>query len=88
MFDPFHYNNDSVQAPSRAPFSIEPNDANALPRLPKAIRVGTGGTLVCRGIDSAEDVTFVNVADGETLPVRAAYVLASGTTCSDIVGLG
>lgn len=37
---------DSLIAPARNCFSIVPNDNAVLPFLPKAIYVGSGGTLV------------------------------------------
>jgi len=78
---------DSEFAPSRNPLTVTPHDTNELPIIPKALYVGTGGTVVLRGVDSAADVTFVNVADGQVLDVRPHYVRATGTTASDIVGL-
>lgn len=87
MADPFALWQDSISAPARRPFTITPHDSEPLAIVPKALRVGNGGTIVLRGIDAAADVTFVNVADGEVLDVRAEYVRATGTTATDIVAL-
>jgi hypothetical protein len=76
---------DSPSAPSRAPFTLTPNDSAALASIPKAIYVGTGGSIVLRGIDGVADVTFVNVPSGATLDVRALFVRATGTTASNLV---
>lgn len=85
--DVFRHDADDADNPSRAPFSITPHDTNELQLLPKALYVGTGGTVILRGIDGAADVTFKNVANGQTLDVRAQYVRATGTTAADIIGL-
>ncbi|MEZ5656801.1 MAG: hypothetical protein R3E04_13125 [Sphingobium sp.] len=55
--------------------------------IPKALYVGTGGTVILRGVDSAADVTFKNVANGQILDVQAQFVRATGTTATDIVAL-
>lgn len=78
---------DSLIAPARNCFSITPNDTAELPFLPKAIYVGTGGTLVVRAIDGSSDVTFTNVANGTILDVRVTSVRATGTTASNLIGL-
>lgn len=84
-FDPFRA--DAVCASSRAPFAVTPHDSDALPLIPKALYVGTGGHLALRGVDAAGDVVFRNVAAGQVLDVRAQFVRATGTTAADIVGL-
>jgi len=78
---------DSLTAPARNCFSITPNNTEALPFLPKAIYVGTGGNLVVRAIDGGSDVTFTNVANGTILDIRITSVRATGTTASNLVGL-
>lgn len=78
---------DSLTAPARNCFFVTPSDNMALPFLPKAIYVGTGGNLVLRAIDSNSDVTFVNVANGTILDIRVTSIRATGTTASNLVGL-
>lgn len=78
---------DPLLASARQPFAVTPDDAAPLPRVPKAIYVGTGGDLVLRGVSGDEDVTFANVPDGTMLPVHALFVRATGTTAGDIVAL-
>ena len=87
MSDAFKDFDDTILAPSRAPYAVTPNDVTALPIVPKALYVGTGGTIVLCGETASADVTFVNVANGQVLDVRAAYVRATGTTASNIVAL-
>ena len=64
-----------------------PDDVNPLPDVPKAIYVGTGGTIVMRGAGGGVDVSFRKVADGTIIPFRALFVRAAGTTAADIVAL-
>ena len=78
---------DSVTAPARRCFSIEPDDAVELSTVPKAFYIGTGGDVVIRAADSAADVTLRNVPSGMILDIRPAAIRASGTTAADIVGL-
>ena len=85
--DPFASQADNAFGTSRAPFAVVASDATALTIIPKALYVGTGGTLVLRGVDGAADVTFKNVASGQIIDVRAQYVRATGTTAGDIVAL-
>jgi len=88
MSDPFQTHADAASAPSRAPFAIVPNDSQPLPLVPKGIYVGTGGDLVLRGIAGVADVTYRNLPDASYVAVRAAYVSATGTIASDLVGEG
>lgn len=78
---------DSLIAPARNCFAITPSDSVALPIIPKAIYVGTGGNVVLRSLDGSNDVTFLNVANGTILDVRAAFVRAGGTTAANLIGL-
>lgn len=85
MADPFVSTADSLSAPSRSVYAVTPHDANALPRLPKALYVGTGGDVVVRCADDSEDVIFRNVPAGGIIRARAAFVRATGTTASSIL---
>jgi hypothetical protein len=86
-FDNFDSALDSLIAPARNAFAITPNDATALPALPKAIYIGYGGSIVLRSVDGTQDVTLVNVANGSILDVRAKFVRATGTTATNMIGL-
>ncbi|WP_404479910.1 hypothetical protein [Novosphingobium sp. BL-52-GroH] len=88
MSDPFQTHADAAFAPSRAPFAIVPSDSQALALVPKGIYVGTGGDVVLRGVDGTADVTYRNLPDASYVAVRAAFVRATGTTASDLVGEG
>ena len=52
--------------------------------------VGTGGSvkvLMSGKREVTDAITFVNVPDGSFLPVTVDFVLATGTTASDIISL-
>lgn len=87
MSDPFSRQADSAEAPSSHPVAITPSNTVPLATTPKALYIGTGGTVVLRTASGAADVTFKNLASGQILPVRAQFVRATGTTASDIVAL-
>jgi hypothetical protein len=87
MTDAFSRMADSADAPSSHPFAVVPSDAAPLVATPKALYIGSGGTLVLRTASGTADVTFRNLASGQLLPVRARFVRATGTTAADIVAL-
>lgn len=86
IYDPYEKHGAAVSDPARQAFPIVPNDTQPLAVLPKAIMAGTSGTLTLRAVDSPADVTLT-VAAGQIVPLRAAYIRASGTTASAILGL-
>jgi hypothetical protein len=87
MSDGFSAMADSVGAPARRAAAVAPSDTEALAEVPKALFVGTGGSLVMRGVGGGADQLWKNVADGTVLPFRAEYVRATGTTAADILAL-
>ena len=78
---------DGVSAPARRAVAVVPHDSNPLTDIPKALYVGTGGTIAMRGVDGAADQSWKNVPPGAILPFRAQYVRATGTTAADILAL-
>lgn len=87
MTDRFARQSDSADSPSSHPLAVVPSDTVPLAVIPKALYIGTGGTVVLRTASGAGDVTFKNLASGQILPVRAQFVRATGTTAADIVAL-
>lgn len=87
MTDAFSRHADSAEAPSSNPVAIVPSNTVPLVTTPKALYIGTGGTVVLRTSSGAADVAFKNLANGQILPVRAQFVRATGTTATDIVAL-
>lgn len=65
MTDPYTSFIDNPIASARAPYAVVPHDSDALPVVPKALYIGTGGTVTLRGVDGTADVSFLNVADGQ-----------------------
>lgn len=76
----------TISSPSRDMFLIVPSNTDPLDELPKAIRANEAGTITLRAVDSIADIT-INVLAGEIIPVRAAYIRATGTTVLNIHGL-
>lgn len=87
MADGFSSHADSVGAPATRAAAVTPDDVAPLAEVPKALFVGTGGSLVARGAGGGGDIMFKNVPDGTVLPFRAAFVRATGTSAADIVAL-
>lgn len=54
---------------------------------PRALWIGVGGDVKLRALNSAADATYKNVPSGSVLPVRAKWVLATGTTATNIVAM-
>lgn len=65
--------------------AVTPNDATVVGAL--ALFVGTGGIVALKANANATVVLFKNVANGQTLPVSAWIVMATGTTATDIVAI-
>ncbi|RDC59693.1 hypothetical protein HME9302_00885 [Alteripontixanthobacter maritimus] len=85
--DIFSGHSDTPSAPARACFAVSPSDTENLPRVPKALYVGTSGDITLRCADDNLDVIFRNVPAGMILDIRVTNVRASGTTAADIVAL-
>ena len=87
MADPFQNSADQVSAPATRAVTVTPHDTSPLADIPKALFVGTGGTLAMRGVAGTSDQIWKSVASGSVLPFRAQYIRATGTTASDILAL-
>ena len=87
MSDPFSTRADSVSAPAARARPVTPHDSNALPDVPKALYVGSGGTITMCGSGDIADSVWVNVPSGSVIPFRPSHVRATGTTAGDILAL-
>jgi L-asparaginase/Glu-tRNA(Gln) amidotransferase subunit D len=87
MADQFNMTMDHVSAPARRSAAIVPSDVQPLAEVPKALFVGTGGTIAMRGVGDTADQVWKNVADGTVLPFRPLFVRAAGTTAADMLAL-
>ena len=66
--------------------AVTPHDTNALAKPALAFYVGGAGTVVLRTL-RGNNLTFVGVNAGSTLAVGGTYVLATGTTASNIIAI-
>jgi hypothetical protein len=87
MADQFSGAVDSVMAPATRAVPVVPHDSNAIADIPKALYVGTGGSIAMRGVAGTADNVWKNVPDGTVIPFRAQFVRATGTTAADILAL-
>ena len=86
MPDRFENHAAGLESPVRHGFAITPDDSVALAETTRAIYVGTAGDISLI-LASGAGLTFVNLASGTVLPVRATGVNATGTTAADLLGL-
>ena len=86
MQDRYETFSTGLESPVTHGFAVTPDDGEDLPELVRALYVGSGGALALV-LASGAPVTLSGVAGGTVLPLRAARVLASGTTAGGIVGL-
>ena len=87
MADEFQTFADSVSGPATRAAAVVPHDVDPLSEIPKALYVGTGGSVTLRGSGGGADATFKNVASGSYLLVRAQFVRATGTSATDSVAV-
>ncbi|MCW7545421.1 MULTISPECIES: hypothetical protein [Aurantimonas] len=85
IIDNYRSHSMGSSASSGTLFAITAADAD-LAYVTRGLYVGGAGDLVVRPADGGDDVTFVGVAAGTTLPVRVTQVRAA-STATDIVGL-
>lgn len=75
----------TAESPARGSFEITPGDSE-LPAIPKAIYVGSGGSIVGQLVGDTTDTTFNGVPTGAILPMQFK-IIRSSSGASDIVGL-
>lgn len=86
MADEFLTHETGLTSPAVGADVIVPNDTVALPKATRAIYVGNAGNLRVQFV-TGDLVTLTNVQAGVIYPLRAALVLATGTTASGLIGL-
>jgi len=87
MADKFAGGNDAPSTPARNAAAVTPHATNPLANVSKGLYVGGAGDITCRLVDDTSDVVFTAVPAGAVLPIRVAYVRATGTTATNIVAL-
>jgi hypothetical protein len=75
-----------LDSPASRGFTITPSDTTPFTEPCRAIYVGGAGDVTWVGLDGVA-CTFVGVAAGSILPVRAMRVNATGTTATNLRGL-
>ena len=86
MSDRFSSHGAGLESPASHAFAVTPSDASDLAETTRALYVGATGDIALV-MKSGAAVTLTNVLAGSVLAVRAARVMATGTTAQDIVGL-
>lgn len=74
---------DTVSGPCRDWAAITPSDSASLARVPKALWIGTAGSISMVGVGGTTAVTWTNVVG--LLPVRPSKINATGTSAGGIV---
>lgn len=80
---------DSSRDPAHHGYSITPDD-NTQIRTTRALWIGTGGTTLSVVFANDTAVTLFDgdgIPSGIILPFAVKKVMATGTTCTNIVGL-
>ena len=86
MSDEYEGFTHGLEAPAKDGFEIVPNDGVDLPRVTRAVHVGTGGAVRVTLLHGAT-VTLTGLSNGALLPIRALRVHATGTTAGGLVAL-
>lgn len=67
--------------------AITPSDSVDLPTGVRGIYVGVAGNVAIQAVNDTLPQTFVGVAAGSILPVRAQRVFSTGTTATTMLGM-
>lgn len=86
MTDRYETFSPGLGSPAVTGFDITPHDSQDLPERTRAIYIGDGGDLTLTFADGAP-LSFINLAAGTVLPVRATSVKATGTSAANLIGL-
>lgn len=86
MPDNFGSYRSGLSSPAEDGFAITPNDGADLPRVTRAIYVGGAGNIALVTAKGTT-LTFVGVAVGQVLSVRASRVNLTNTTATNLIGL-
>jgi hypothetical protein len=87
MTDLYGGTGDDLDGPASRLRTITPSDTAPLPLASKAIYVGGTGDITIVAVSDAQAVTLPAVPAGTVLRIRAAKVMATGTTATNLVAL-
>lgn len=76
-----------LTSPASGAAAITPSDSGDLPTTTRGIYVGVAGNIVVDLYDGTTSITFVGLAAGTILPVRAKRVRSTNTTATSLVAL-
>ena len=85
MVDQFAAYSSALDSPASDVFPITPNDASNLAMATRAIRANGAGDVVL--VTVAGNERTCKFAAGETRPIRATRVKATGTTATGLEGM-
>lgn len=85
MPDPFKDYQPGLASPAGRWFEVTPSDSEDLAVRPRALWIGTGGTIALVGDDGVE--ASFTVPDAFILPLRPVRVKSTGTDAGEIRGL-
>lgn len=77
--------NGDITGPAFGVFAVTPSDTVYLAKPTRAIRATVGGTIKITGADGV--ATTCAFTGGETRPIRAVLIWATGTTATGIEGM-
>lgn len=76
---------DTAESGANYGWEITPNDGTDLVRVTRAVRAAGAGVI--KWHNRTGDLQTTTVGAGETVPIRARRILATGTTATGIEGL-
>lgn len=76
----------NLRSPASYLMVVTPSDTEPLPVASTALYVGSAGNVSIQAVNDTAPVV-VYVPDGALMPVRAAFVMATGTTASEIIAV-
>jgi hypothetical protein len=84
MTDLYQGSGGDLGSPARMLRTVTPSDSEPLPLASTALYVGVAGNVSVQAVNDSAPVTIYAPA-GTWLPIRAAFVMATGTTATGIV---
>lgn len=88
MQDPYQYATAHIQNPITNAFSISPSNTTDLPVTTRSVYIGSSGDLrvTLKDMPDGTFVTYKNMIEGLSYPLRIKRVFSSGTTASNLIG--
>lgn len=88
MADPYQHAQSHIQNPITNAFAVTPSNTLDLPVVTRSIYIGSGGDLRVTLKDMADGtfITYRNMIEGLSYPLRVKRVFSTGTTASNIIG--